>query len=67
MKNGLYGIVWTETNTVTDVNGFQTHFISLGLGPGLSLGLGLCLCQCERTIKMAFVELCGGVHTAPGH
>ena len=44
-KNGLY--VWrcsycteteTETGTMIDVIGFQTHFI----------GLGLCLCQCEQ-------------------
>ena len=57
MQNGLHGIVWTETDTLTDVNGFQTHFNGLGLGPGL----GLCLCQCELTTKMACVELCGGV------
>ena len=31
--------ILTETDTVTDVNGFQTHFIALSLG----------LCQCERT------------------
>ena len=31
--------ILTEIDTVTDVNGFQTHFI------------GLCLCQCERTMR----------------
>ena len=35
-------VILTETDTVTDVNGFKTHFI----------GLGLCLCQCECTIKL---------------
>ena len=29
---GLCAGVLTETDTVTDVNGFQTHFISLSLG-----------------------------------
>ena len=47
IKNRLYGIVWrcsycteteTETDTVTDVNGFQTHLI------------GLVLCQCEHAL-----------------
>ena len=53
-KNGIYGIVWrcsycteagTKTHTVTDVNGFQTHFIGLGLGHGLGLR------QCEHTLS----------------
>ena len=35
-----------ERDTLTDVNGFQTHFI------GLNLGIGICLCQCERTISL---------------
>ena len=34
--------VLTETDTMIGINGFQTHFI----------GLGLCLCQCERIIKV---------------
>ena len=42
---GLYGGVHAdETDTVTDVNGFQTHFIGLSIG--------ICLCQCERTISI---------------
>ena len=36
--------ILTETDTVTDVNGFQTHFIGLSLG--------FCLCQYERTISI---------------
>ena len=38
--------ILTETDTLTDVNGFQTYFI------GLNLGIGICLCQCERTISL---------------
>ena len=38
--------ILTETDTLTDVNGFQTNFI------GLNLGIAICLCQCERTISL---------------
>ena len=33
--------ILTETDTVTYVNRFQTHFV----------GLGLCLCQCEAPLS----------------
>ena len=36
----------TETDTVTDINGFQTHFISIGLGP----------CQCEHILTSNYLH-----------
>ena len=40
----------TKTDTKTDVNGFQTHFIGLGHG------IRLCLCQYGRTINLVTCE-----------
>ena len=40
--------ILTETDTVTDVNEFQTHFI----------GLGLCFFQCEHTLNPTYDTPC---------
>ena len=40
--------ILTETDTMTDVNEFQTHFI----------GIGLCFCQCEHALNPTYETPC---------